>query len=306
MSPRFCAERTSYSDPFRRAIWGSVYVNFFDIFEIIGELGTGGFGTTYLIQKIGTRERYALKLFHESNLSVAASEVGQEVSVLMKLSRAPECKEHMPCYWGDFMIPRKNGRMSVAILSDYVEGPTLQQIIEEWYDPKARILFDKLLTAVIALHGMGYAHRDIKPSNAILSKEGCIVLIDFGLSCSFVHTDASVACRPLLAGTPLYMAPELIHPGEFTRGDSVNSYLSVDMYAVGITALELFTGPFEYSSQLVTGPFGYDWGPSIVKKLNSIPSTCIALLISRLLSYDPKDRPSASEARLELRSCMPR
>jgi eukaryotic-like serine/threonine-protein kinase len=93
-----------------------------------------------------------------------------------------------------------------------------------------------------ALHDAEIVHRDIKPSNILISRDGRLLVTDFGLACDRVPPGRSVRVKGLM-GTPAYMAPEMF--------DGVISPRT-DIYALGVTAYELLTGetPFESESQI--------------------------------------------------------
>jgi len=93
------------------------------------------------------------------------------------------------------------------------------------------------------LHGQGYLHRDICPRNIMVTKEGVVKLIDFGLAIP----NTEPFCRPgNRTGTPNYLAPEII------RRSTTDA--RVDMFALGVTAYEVFTYtlPWEKTASMQT------------------------------------------------------
>eukprot|EP01033_Poteriospumella_lacustris_P013511 gene13511-9667_t len=134
-------------------------------------------------------------------------------------------------------------------------------------------------SALEYLHSLSPAiiHRDLKSHNILKAENGSYKLCDFGL----------VRNRNAAAGTPAYMAPELLDNGTFTK--------SVDCYAMGMVIWEIFTKEI---------PFGRMDVSEIRQKVLSgkrpaIPSYSmhprVAALINRCWSQSPDDRPSASE-----------
>ena len=83
------------------------------------------------------------------------------------------------------------------------------------------------------MHNAGLVHGDVKAQNVIRQSDGRVVLTDFGAG---VHHDTTATGTPPLAGTPLYMAPELFEG----RSVSVRS----DVYSVGVLLFFLVTGEF--------------------------------------------------------------
>jgi serine/threonine protein kinase len=93
------------------------------------------------------------------------------------------------------------------------------------------------------IHGQKYLHRDICPRNVMVTKEGVVKLIDFGLTVPY----RPEFCKPgNRTGTPNYLAPELIK--------RVSTDHRIDLFALGVTAYELYTGdlPWERSQSLQT------------------------------------------------------
>src|SRR5262249_39592310 len=93
------------------------------------------------------------------------------------------------------------------------------------------------------IHAQGYLHRDICPRNIMVTQAGLVKIIDFGLAVPY----RPEFCKPgNRTGTPNYLAPELIK--------RVTTDHRVDMFALGVTAYEVFTGelPWERTQSLQT------------------------------------------------------
>ena len=95
----------------------------------------------------------------------------------------------------------------------------------------ARRWLGALLAALAAAHAAGIVHRDVKPSNLLLTGGGELKLADFGVA---TMGDPTITAEHARVGTPAYMAPEQL------RGDGRAP--AVDVWAVGATAYELYTG----------------------------------------------------------------
>lgn len=108
----------------------------------------------------------------------------------------------------------------------------------------------KVLSGILALHDAGYIHRDIDPSNIMVTRDGKIKIIDFGI-CKKVdglHTnDRNLTVDGQFMGKPQYAAPELI------LGELKNQNKPTDIYALGVLFYQLLTGklPFEGPSNIV-------------------------------------------------------
>jgi serine/threonine-protein kinase len=96
----------------------------------------------------------------------------------------------------------------VGLWMELVKGRTLQQAVEQGkvFSPAETVdIGMQLCRAVAAVHEAGLLHRDIKPHNAMLADDGRVVLMDFGAG-----RELDDRSRAALAGTPLYLAPELV------------------------------------------------------------------------------------------------
>lgn len=108
----------------------------------------------------------------------------------------------------------------------------------------AVLIARKILSGVMALHDAGYIHRDIDPSNVMITADGKVKLIDFGI-CKKLDAlgtdDRHLTTAGQFMGKAAYAAPELV------MGDVAHQTESTDLYAVGILFYELLTGhvPFD-------------------------------------------------------------
>ncbi len=108
----------------------------------------------------------------------------------------------------------------------------------------------KILSGIMALHDAGYIHRDIDPSNIMITRDGKIKLIDFGIAKKVdglkTH-DRNLTTAGQFMGKPQYAAPELI------IGDLKSQNKPTDIYAVGILLFQLIVGhlPYEGPSNVV-------------------------------------------------------
>jgi len=142
----------------------------------------------------------------------------------------------------DFGVHSKTGEPFIVM--EFVDGVGLNFLIETKSKKLQgnRINFlRQIASGIDYLHKSGYLHRDICPRNIMVSNEGVVKLIDFGLAIP----NRPEFCRPgNRTGTPNYLAPEII------RRSSTD--LRVDMFALGVTAYEMFTQnlPWESSQSM--------------------------------------------------------
>jgi serine/threonine protein kinase len=117
---------------------------------------------------------------------------------------------------------------------------------------KALLIIQQVAQGLAAAHKLGIVHRDMKPGNILLDAQGQAVITDFGLGrigvennlALFSQMAAGVSSVGLgVAGTPLYMPPE-IRQGRIPR-DDLAGLKKGDVYALGVTAFQLFLGDVE-------------------------------------------------------------
>jgi hypothetical protein len=150
---------------------------------------------------------------------------------------------------------------------------------------RLRASLSQLCTGLCALHHAGKIHRDIKPPNLRVTLEGRLVLLDFGLvvdTMSHESTDAHIA------GTAAYMAPE--------QAAATRVGPEADWYAVGVVLYEALTGkvPFQGAALEVLMNKQLSQPPPPRTLAKEAPADLDALC-ARLLSFDPKARPTGGE-----------
>jgi serine/threonine protein kinase/Tol biopolymer transport system component len=195
-------------------------------------LGRGTSGRVYRAWDGKLDRDVALKLV-EPGLSAAAPTETLSADVIIEEGRLLARVRH-PGVVTVHGADRINGR--VGIWMELVEGQTLDTVVREHGPlPPGEIqdIGRRLAEALAAVHGAGLIHRDIKAQNVMRDGTRRIVLMDFGTGLAFAEDAETVA----LAGTPLYLAPEVI---EGTSHATVQS----DVYALGVLLFYLATGDF--------------------------------------------------------------
>jgi serine/threonine protein kinase len=151
-----------------------------------------------------------------------------------------------------------------------------------------RDAFLQLARGLLALHDAHHVHRDVKPSNIRVTKEGRVVLLDFGLIREF-EAERSLEVAGM-AGTPMYMAPEQAHSSEVTA--------AADWYSFGTILYQCLTGrlPFEGAPPLQALKKKQASPPPAPSTLVTFLPEDLEALCMDLLAIDPGLRPSGREA----------
>jgi hypothetical protein len=147
-------------------------------------------------------------------------------------------------------------------------------------DPvKLRDALAQLATGVSALHEAGRLHRDLKPSNVLVTPEGRVAIVDFGLVADVERPEL----RGLLAGTPAYMAPEQLHGSRASR--------ATDWYSVGVILFRALTGRLPPRAELPPLPAE----PLVALHPDPAISPELYDLCRALLRHDPSQRPTGQD-----------
>lgn len=267
-------------------------------------LGQGGMGTVYQALDERLHREVALKLL--SHLTGA-----EAIARALREARAAAAFSH-PHGIAIFDVAEQNG--TPYIVMELVSGHTLRQSIGKPDISVAQrcIWLGQVADVLSAAHQKGLVHRDIKPENVMLSDEGILKVLDFGIaksSPSNIDPTASTASPALptltkdgvKVGTPLYMAPEQI------RGDS-SVDARCDQFAWGVLAYELLSGrlPFRGAADPLAVVASILMDPPDFKPLKEAGvSKAVAKVIFKTLEKKPDDRyASMKDAAQALRAAL--
>jgi serine/threonine protein kinase len=216
-------------------------------YQIQEEVGRGGMGVVYAARDERLGRTVALKV-----LPRAFSGDARARERLAREARAAAALTH-PSIATVYALEEIDGELLLA--SELVRGVTLRQTLGSGAVPATRGLeiLLQLADALDAAHRHGIVHRDLKPENVLLTLDGRVKVVDFGIARSLepgadgpVHLTLTGAAL----GTPGYMAPEQL------RGQVVDA--RADVFAFGVMAYELATGEH---------PFGGSDPASLVERL---------------------------------------
>lgn len=247
-------------------------------YELIQELGSGGFGVVWLAKDLHLGVNFALKFLQPKNTLD---------------------QNHIELFKREFLAVRniKHSHLLTATHFDVVEhhqvpflvqpycsGGSLYRFIENKESPTEEVLARMLIQiadGIAHLHSKGLIHRDIKPDNILIQHDKHFVLTDFGITSSARPSRNTLEIVSSYA-SPLYMAPEC-----FTES-SAETYAS-DIFSLGVTLFELCNHELPWGKQ---GSIQLLQGTQI-PDLPSRYSAEFNALVRQCLSLEPIQRPSS-------------
>lgn len=181
----------------------------------------------------------------------------------------------------------------VYLSMEYVPGKTLRDVLRERGRLPAREALEVMIPVLAALgaaHQAGMVHRDVKPENVLLTDDGRVKVVDFGLARAIEATNQTRT--GVMIGTIAYMAPEQVTTG----AADVRS----DVYAAGIMLFELVTGQQPYDGETpmsVAYRHVHDTVPPPSSLVPGVPPL-IDTLVAHATAREPRDRPADATALL--------
>jgi serine/threonine protein kinase/formylglycine-generating enzyme required for sulfatase activity len=259
----------------------------FDEFRIERMIGRGGMGIVYLAQDTSLGRTVAVKF-------MASKQPGPLARAYFETEARAIARLQHPNVVSVFRVGAIEDHP--YIVSEYVVGRSLGELPLPLPWRRVLSLGLGLARGLAAAHRKGVLHRDIKPSNALVTEEGEVKLLDFGLAERF---DASESLpspgAPSLVGTPRYMAPEILRGQPGTPQS--------DLYSLGLTLYELLAGSLPPRALPKVLPFGAPSQAAASAMDEKAPTLGLesgidpdfAALITRCLAPDPVDRFASAE-----------
>lgn len=183
------------------------------------------------------------------------------------------------------------------IVMELVHGELLKDIIADGPVPLTDALryTDGILEALEYSHRAGVVHRDIKPGNVMVTPEGQIKVMDFGIARAVSDSSTTVAETTNIIGTAAYFSPEQ------AKGEAVDA--RADLYSTGVVLYELLTGrpPFRGETPVAVAYQHVSEQPATPSELNEDLPRTLDLVALRALAKDPFQRfQTAAEFRAAL------
>jgi serine/threonine-protein kinase len=245
-------------------------------YRILERIGRGGMGTVYRAIDESLQREVAIKVLNaEVTEPESLKRFRAEAITLARLQH--------PAIATLFELTEDDG--DLLMVMEFVRGETLQKLAERMgkVPPDfAAQLCSQALDGLWHAHRAGIVHRDLKPGNLMVTGDGIVKVMDFGIA--RIAGSEHLTSDGFTMGTPAYMAPEQV------RGAEVDA--RSDIYSMGVVLYRLWTGqlPFQGETPFAIAHRQLNEDPIPLKiAAPELPSWC-ELVLSRALAKNPDER----------------
>jgi serine/threonine protein kinase len=246
-------------------------------YDILKQIGVGGFSAVVLVRDKTTSLEYACKIVSRSSLSASHTfgRFEQEVRLLEQLHH-PNIVTIIDCLFQDDLI---------FVIMEYCSGGELfNHIVQHGRlrEPDCRRIFSDIVNGISYIHARGIAHRDLKPENILLNESGVAKVADLGL-CKLT---APSKLMMTTCGSPIYAAPEVL------SGQGYDGKMS-DIWSLGVVLYVMATAMPPWQCQN-----GAELFKEVSKGEFKIPgfiSSELKVLIRAMMRVLPTERPTIDE-----------
>ncbi len=239
-------------------------------------LGAGGMGEVYLADDTRLGRKVALKL-----LPLAFSTQADLKARLLREAQAVAMLNH-PNIMTIYEVGESDGRLFIAL--EHVDGSPLSELARATRFSATEVegILTQLCEGIAEAHDKGVIHRDIKPSNILLSRQGRVKLVDFGLAS--VASSDRLTIAGARVGTIGYMSPEQI--------EGATADVRSDIFSLGVVAYELLASrnPFRRDDDAATLYALMHHQPDSLLSVRPDVSISFSQIVDRMLAKSPSHR----------------
>ncbi len=218
-------------------------------------VGAGGFATVHVGRQLSTGRKVALKVLNDGLSEDSKTRFQQEAAFLARFDHPNIVRVlgHGEETWSPPRLPvlaeeawfqgfARSAPVKTFMVLEWLEGETLDGVWKRAkpLDPGPRVLaewFAQAAGALASVHAAGLIHRDVKPANLMLTSEGTVKLMDFGIARTQSENRTLATETGTALGTPAYMSPEQVRSVDAEAGVGPGT----DVYSLSATFYELFT-----------------------------------------------------------------
>jgi beta-lactam-binding protein with PASTA domain/predicted Ser/Thr protein kinase len=239
------------------------------------KIGSGGMADVWLAEDTELDRKVAVKILHDN-----FAQDSEFVQRFQREAQAAAGLQH-PNVVGIFDRGAFDGTYFIAM--EYVDGPSLKDLVKGGMSPKDAIDFTRqILNAARFAHRKGIVHRDLKPQNVLIDDEGRARVADFGIARAGESSD--ITATGSVMGTAQYISPEQAQGKETTPRS--------DIYSIGVILYEALTGrvPFQGDSAVAVALKQVSEAPRRPSAINPNVPPALDAVVMRALAKDPDAR----------------
>ena len=276
----YCSSKEIYDNFTEKLKESFGYLNFFDYYEMLDDLGEGIFGSVKLGVEKKTKERVAIKIIKKKKAKPSDMELVRTEIDIMKLCHHPNVVH---------LLDHFENADYIFIVMEYIRGGRLTDYMKEkkfhFSEKRAAEIIYEIALGVKYLHKYGIIHRDLKPDNIMLTEsndKGHIKIMDFGLSKILGKKEKTSDGF----GTLTFVSPEVLIRKPYNK--------EIDIWSIGVILYLILSGdlPFddeEDDEQKIAKSIVFNEVEFPSKKFGNKSKEVIEL-IKRCLTKEPKDR----------------
>ncbi|MEJ7634388.1 serine/threonine-protein kinase [Aeromicrobium sp.] len=243
-------------------------------FELLGRIGAGNHGVVFRARDSQLQREVAVKRFSHflADDPRAMRRITREVATLARVSHPNVVTVH------DLVqMPDGDGEITPHLVMELVEGRSLRDLLtSHGPSPRSVIVVRGVLEGLAACHHAGILHLDIKPANVLVTAEGGVKIVDFGIARAASDATATIA------GTPHYMPPEQYEGRADQRSD---------IYSVGCLLFECLTGSPPFRGTMASQLLAHREQPRPdPRSLTPQVPAGMAAVVMRAMAIDPAHR----------------
>ena len=276
----YCSSKEIYDNFTEKLKESFGYLNFFDYYEMLDDLGEGIFGSVKLGVEKKTKERVAIKIIKKKKAKPSDIELVRTEIDIMKLCHHPNVVH---------LLDHFENADYIFIVMEYIRGGRLTDYMKEkkfhFSEKRAAEIIYEIAIGVKYLHKYGIIHRDLKPDNIMLTEsndKGHIKIMDFGLSKILGKKEKTSDGF----GTLTFVSPEVLIRKPYNK--------EIDIWSIGVILYLILSGDLPFDDE-------EDYEEKIAKSIvfNEVEfpskkfgnkSKEVIELIKRCLTKEPKDR----------------
>jgi len=247
-------------------------------YELVREIGRGGYGSVWLVEDNFIKEQLVMKFLHQALVSdeIAIERFVRELRLARKITHTNIIR----------LFDYLDLGSVAAISMEYFAGNALSSIIHKGVVEPARAVKLAIIisTALESAYQGEVVHRDMKPANILVDDSDMVKIVDFGIAAASKHAESRLTRTGTLVGTPTYISPEQI------QGRAVDG--RTDLYSLGIIMYEMMAGhpPYRAEDPMALVFMHVEGDARRLDEVNPVVPKEVADIVHKCILPEPDDR----------------